>query len=186
MKRLLHTLLTALLLLAAALPLRAVEPDGADFRERLESARMLYNSGAYAAAEQAFTELSAAIGDSYALRRSELEAYRVLCAIAMNRVNAEWMVKVFAENYPTAPELSMVRYALASRFFDRGEYDKAHEYFETINKRYLYSDWRTEFEFKRSFCNMRTGHNDRAAAGYKSIIDEPLSIYTYPSIYYLI
>ncbi len=185
MNRLCRMLLSVTLLLAAAMPLRATGIGGGDFRERLESARMLYNSGAYAAAEQAFADLSAAIDESYALRRSELEAYRVLCAIAMDRVNAEWLVKVFSENYPTAPELSMVRYALASRFFDRGEYDKAHEYFEDINKNYLYSDWRTEFEFKRSFCDMRTGHNDRAAAGYRSIIDEPLSIYTYPSIYYL-
>ena len=185
MNRFQRYLLPLFLLILLAAPLRAVEPDGAEFRERLESARMLYNSGAYAAAEQAFGELSDAIGNTYALRRSELEAYRVLCAIAMDRINAEWMVKVFAENYPTAPELSMVRYALASRFFDRGEYEKAHEYFEDINKHYLYSEWRTEFEFKRSFCDMRTGHNDKAAAGYESIIREPLSIYTYPSIYYL-
>ena len=185
MKRLQRHLLLIILLVLPVAPLRAGDPDGAEFRERLESARMLYNSGAYAAAEQAFDELAASIGDTYALRRSELEAYRVLCAIAMDRVNAEWMVKVFALNYPTAPELSMVRYALASRFFDRGEYEKAHEYFEDINKRYLYGEWRTEFEFKRSFCDMRTGHNEKAAKGYESIIKEPLSIYTYPSIYYL-
>ena len=132
MNRLRKYLLLLFLLMLPAAPLRAGEPDGAEFRERLESARMLYNSGAYAAAEQAFSELAASIGNTYALRRSELEAYRVLCAIAMDRVNAEWMVKVFAENYPTAPELSMVRYALASRFFDRGEYEKAHDYFENI------------------------------------------------------
>ena len=183
MRHLLQYTLCLALLALPCLPLRAT--DGNDFRERLESARMLYNSGAYAAAEEAFIGLSEAIGEDYALRRSELEAYRALCAIAMDRVNAEWMVQVFELKHPTAPERSMVRYSLASRLFDRGEYDRAQAYFSGINKKHLYSDWRTEFEFKRSFCEMRTGHNARAAEGFASIVDAPLSVYTYPSIYYL-
>jgi len=154
-------------------------------RDKLDAARSLYYNGAFPAAEGAFSALALEAEGCDYLTRSEIEAYRVLCNISMDRVNAEWSLKVFADKYPNAPEMPMLRFRLASRFFDRCEYDKAAPLFEMIRESELYSDWRTEFRFKRAFCQMREGKRKKAAEGFQSVIDAPRTIFTYPSIYYL-
>jgi len=153
--------------------------------DRLESARKLYYSGSYYAAEKAFDDLSSSIGRTANLRRSELDAYKVLCAIALDRVNADGQVKVFSDTHPNAPELSMIKYALASKYFDRGLYKEAVEIFRTINEKYLYKDLRTEFCFKKAFGEMTLGNRKPSAEGFARIVGSHLNQYTYPSIYYL-
>lgn len=179
--------LIALLAMVASAPVYATAqavPD-ASFQQRLEQAKSMYYRGAYAAAEQAFSELARQQASSYGLVSSEIAAYRVMCDISMDRANADWALGVFSGRYPTAPELPMVRYALASRHFDNGRYKEARQLFSLIGKKQLYRDWRTEFEFKRSFCDMRTAHYKEAAAGFSSILEAGQSVYTYPSIFYL-
>jgi hypothetical protein len=45
-----------------------------------------------------------------------------MCAIRLDRSNIAGLVKNFEDRYPNAPELQMVKFALASRLFDREEY----------------------------------------------------------------
>lgn len=163
----------------------AAAVDGPDWSGRLESARKLYYSGSYYAAEKAFDELAASAEGRNELKQSEVEAYKVLCAIALDRVNIDGLVKVFSDKYPNAPELSMVRYALASKYFDRGRYAEAGRILGHINEQYLYKGWRTEFRFKRGFCRMTQGKRKEAAEDFESIIASKAAHYTYPSLYYL-
>ena len=118
----LRTGAVALLLLLAALPSWGQVKDR-QHSDRLESARKLYYSGSYYAAEKAFTELGKE--SLRTLDRSEIEAYKVMCAIALDKVNAEGLVNTFCSKYPNAPQQSMVREALASRYFDTGKYVEA-------------------------------------------------------------
>ncbi len=181
-----HNILYILALLLMLLPCgRAAAADDPDWSGRLESARKLYYSGSYYAAEKAFDELAASISGRNELKQSEIEAYKVLCAIALDRVNIDGMVKVFSDKYPNAPELSMVRYALASKYFDRGRYAEAGRILRHINEKYLYKGWRTEFRFKRGFCEMTQGRRKEATEDFESIIASKAAHYTYPSLYYL-
>lgn len=154
-------------------------------RDKLDAARSLYYNGAFPAAEQAFSALAIEAEGSDYLTRAEIEAYRVLCNISMDRVNAEWSLKVFADKYPNAPQMPMLQFRLASRLFDRCEYGKAAPIFDAIRENDLYSDWRIEFRFKRAFCRMRANRRADAAEGFKSVADAPRNPYTYPAIYYL-
>jgi len=168
--------------LLAGLLMIAGQPLGA---QNLNSARSLYYNGAFPAAEQAFSTLAQKAVTSDYLNRAEIESYTVLCNIAMDRINAEWSLKVYADKYPNAPQLPMLKFRLASRFFDRGEYEKAGSYFENLRESELYAEWRIEFRFKRAFCQMREDKRQEAAKGFQSVIDAPRNIYTFPSIYYL-
>lgn len=155
------------------------------FADRLEAARKLYNCGAYYAAEQAFNDLSSELGDVYTLNKSEIQSYKVLCAIALDRGNVLGLAKVFEDNYPNAPEIPTVRFTLATHFFDKGDYRTAYSVFKTIEKSHLYKVQELEYYFKYSYCNMRVGNYKEAAAGFKKIIDSEVSSYTIPSIYHL-
>ena len=171
----------ALLLLLAALPLWGQVKDR-QHSDRLESARKLYYSGSYYAAEKAFTELGKE--SLVSLDKSEIEAYKVMCAIALDKVNAEGMVNTFCTKYPNAPQQSMVKEALASRYFDTGKYAEALAVYNTINRNYLYKTQQTDFTFKKAYSNLRTGGYDRAEEGFAEVLAGPYSQYTVPSTYY--
>lgn len=177
----LRTGAAALLLLLAALPSWGQVKDR-QHSDRLESARQLYYSGAYYAAEKAFTELGKE--SLRTLDRSEIEAFKVMCAIALDKVNAEGLVNTFCTKYPNAPQQSMVREALASRYFDTGKYVEALAVYNTINPNHLYRNRRTDFTFKKAYSNMRTGGYERAEEGFAQVLAGPYSQYTVPSTYY--
>ena len=177
----LRTGAVALLLLLAALPSWGQVKDR-QHSDRLESARKLYYSGSYYAAEKAFTELGKE--SLRTLDRSEIEAYKVMCAIALDKVNAEGLVNTFCSKYPNAPQQSMVREALASRYFDTGKYVEALAIYNTINPNHLYRNRRTDFTFKKAYCDMRTGGYERALEGFAKVLAGPYSQYTVPSTYY--
>ncbi len=171
----------AVLLLSAALPL-AGQVKNRQHTDRLESARKLYYSGSYYAAEKAFTELGQEA--EVTLDRTEIEAYKVLCAIALDKVNAEGLVNTFCNKYPNAPEQAMVREALASRYFDTGRYAEALAIYESVNPNHLYKTQRTGYVFKKAYSQMRNNDYEGAAEGFRKVLSSPHSQYTVPATYY--
>ena len=171
----------AVLLLLAALP-AAGQVKNRQHTDRLESARKLYYSGSYYAAEKAFTELGQE--SEVMLDRTEIEAYKVLCAIALDKVNAEGLVNTFCNKYPYAPQQAMVREALASRYFDTGRYAEALAIYDVINPGHLFKTQRTGYVFKKAYSQMRTGDYERAAEGFRQVFSGPHTQYTVPATYY--
>ena len=155
------------------------------FSDRMESARKLYYNGSYYAAEKAFTELSNEIKDEWSQEKSEAEAFKVLCAIASDKVNVDGLVKNFCLNYPNAPQQNMLKHSLASRYFERGDYKSALSLIEGIKESYIERASRTDFIFKKAYCNMRAGKQDVAIELYRKILNGRYSQYTVPSTYYL-
>ena len=174
-------LLPALALLLLLTPAAGQVKDR-QHSDRLESARKLYYSGSYYAAEKAFTELGKE--SQRDLDRSEIEAYKVMCAIALDKVNAEGLVNTFCAKYPNAPQQSMVKEALASRFFDTGNYADALAIYNTIDPNHLYRTQRTGFTFKKAYSNLRTGGYERAEEGFGQVLAAPRSQFTLPATYY--
>lgn len=170
-----------LLLLLAALPLTGQVKDR-QHTDRLESARKLYYSGSYYAAEKAFTELGQE--SVRTLDRTEIEAYKVLCAIALDKVNAEGLVNTFCNKYPNAPQQALVREALASRYFDTGRYAEALAIYEVINPAHLYRTQKTGYTFKKAYCEMREDKYENAMTGFDRVMAAPRTQYTMPAIYY--
>ena len=178
------TYLYALILLLM-LPARLTGQPAGTFSDRLETARKLYHGGSYFAAEQAFAELAASPEAGNQLRRSEIEAFRVLCAISLGRENAPGLIKAFSDRYPTAPEIPLIYYTLASRHFDHGRYDSALEILSRTDPASLGRSLQAEYTFKRAFCQMKGGDNAQAAAGFQKVASAEHNRYTYPSLYYL-
>lgn len=173
----------AILLVFAVSPLGA-QVMNSQFMDRMESARKLYINGSYFAAEKAFMSLEQSIAKDDSFNLAEIEAYEVLCAIALDKENVSGMVKVFCDKYPNAPQQGMVKYALGSRFFDTGQYKEALEIFNTIKPDHVYKPNRNDYEFRKAYCNMCVGNLDQAGEGYESIMNGDFSRYTVPSTYY--
>lgn len=176
-KTLSYFLLLPMLSLAA--PAIVAQTQDSRMMDRLESARQLYYNGSYYAAEKAFMELNGSDGD-----RIEIEAYKILCAIALDKVNVAGLVKVFCDKYPTSPQQDIVKWALGARYFDTGQYNECLSVLNQIRKNHLYSRQFSEFEFKKAYSNMRCGNFEDAGRGFDSVLSEPESRYTVPATYY--
>lgn len=170
----------AFLLVLTALPNSsfAQSQDGR-MMDRLESARQLYYNGSYYAAEKAFMELTSEEGDQI-----EIEAYKILCAIALDKVNVAGLVKVFCDKYPTSPQQDIVKWALGARYFETGQYKECLIVLDQIRKNHLYREQYPEFEFKKAYSNMRCGNFEAAGLGFDSVLSEPESRYSIPATYY--
>jgi len=169
-----------LLLAFAALPAYAQSQD-VHMLDRLESARQLYYNGSYYAAEKAFMELSGSAAD---FDKIEIEAYKALCAIALDKVNAAGVVKVFCDKYPTSPQQDIVKWALGSRYFETGQYKECLEVLNAIKKDHLYRKQFNDYEFKKAYSNMRCGNFDEASRGFDAVLASSGSRYTVPATYY--
>lgn len=154
------------------------------FLERLESARKMYINGAYSAAERAFSQLNGYLDQADDVKRAEIESYKVLCAIALDKENATGMVKVFCDKYPDAPQQTMIKYTLGSRFFETGKYKEALEVFNSISKSHVYSNYQADYVFRKAYSNMCEGNLQEAGEGYEEIISLKKNRYRVPATYY--
>ena len=99
---------------------------------RLESALDLYRKGAFYSAEQMLNLVTPDPDSDISIFAIQVEAYKTMCAIRLDRSNIAGLVKNFEDRYPNAPELQMVKFALASRLFDREEYAAALVIYDSI------------------------------------------------------
>lgn len=152
---------------------------------RLESALDLYRKGAYYSAEQMLNLVTPDPDSDISIFAIQVEAYKTMCAIRLDRSNIAGLVKNFEDRYPNAPELQMVKFALASRLFDREEYADALVIYDSIKKPFLYADEQIEYDFKSAYCYIRVGNTDVAAKRLISIIEGDFSPFSVPSQYYL-
>lgn len=173
-----------LVLLASSRPVFSQVKD-LNVTDRIESARKLYYSGAFYAAENVFRQLAADGAGLSDLERSEVEAYKVMCAISLDQVNAIGLAEMYCNRYPNSPQKAMVREALASRYFDTGRYEEALAVYNTVNINHIYRSRRTAYTFNKAYSNMRVGNLDEAMGGYAKVMKGPKTRYTTPSTYYL-
>lgn len=183
MKTRLKGILAALLLTLTAFG--AAAQNAVLHSDRLESARKLYYNGAYYAAERAFYELSGEMEGFSSLERCEIEAYKVLCAVALDKVNATGLVETFCTKYPNAPQRAMVRSALANRYFKTGRYQEALDIYRTVSEEHIYRNGRDEYVFNKAYCSMRTGAYDDAEDGFGKLLNRRHTRFTTPATYYL-
>lgn len=160
------------------------QADARAARERLESAKKLYNIGMYVSAEKEFDAIAADVEDKTSLFYAELMANKTLCAIALERDDMEGLAKNFENSFPYDPQVGMIKFRLGVSRFDHGKYDEALKIFTQIDEDNLFKTVRPEYNFKRGYCHMRVGAYDDALGRFRSVIKEPVGQYYYPSIYY--
>ncbi len=152
---------------------------------RFKSALDLYRQGAFYSAEQMLNRVTSDPDSDISIFAIQVEAYKTMCAIRLDRSNIAGLVKNFEDRYPNAPELQMVKFALASRLFDREEYADALVIYDSIKKPFLYAEEQIEYDFKSAYCYIRAGNTDVAAEKLTAIIEGEFNPYTVPSQYYL-
>jgi tetratricopeptide (TPR) repeat protein len=145
----------------------------------------LYNKTLFKAADFEFERAISLSGNSSGIIVAEAEAYRVLIAIELRRVNLDAEVHNFENQYPYSSQLETVRLKYASYNFDLGHYDRALEILNRIQEKNLTESQKTEYDFKLGYTLMSSGNFTRALSLFDKVYRGRYTTYTNAAGYYI-
>lgn len=147
--------------------------DTKAFREAVR----LYENGMYSRSRYLFDELSDKVGGS------DIRAYSVLCDIRTEAPGYEGRMKSFIAAFPHSVMVPQMRYYHALNLFDAMDYEKASEEFYKITDKDLYRGQRTEYTFKKAYCDLEAGRLESAKENFMKVEQKQFSDYSAPSRY---
>ena len=171
------------LILAAALALSLLQgaaalAQGGNAQADFASAQALYRSGLYAEARTLFSRLGAQ-GDVLA------EGYAVLCAARMKTDGYAGLIQGYMTRCPESVLNPQLWFQWGVNCFDAEDYEAAFGKFDRIAPGQLYEGQRSEYFYKKAYCEFSRGAFDRAEPLFLQVTRLPYSTYTGPARYSL-
>ena len=109
--------------------------------------------------------------------------YSLLCDVLADKPGYENSLKGYVTEYPHSALIPQIRYCHALNLFDKQKYAEASAVFSEIEMKHLYRGQRTEFTFKKAYCDFETGRLLAAEDGFKVVEKSAFSDFTAPSRY---
>jgi len=170
----------AILTLASVYPSSAVAAAVQDGQENLKEFReafRLYGNGMVNRSKMLFDGLSERSA------RADYEGYAVLCDVSMAVPGYEVAMNNYLDESPYSLLGPQIRYRHALNLFDAQDYKGASAVLEQVKARQLSKNQRTEFMFKRAYCDLENRNLEVALDRFHEVESLELSDYTAPSRY---
>lgn len=116
---------------------------------------------------------------------ADSRGYALLCDVVTSAPGYEVRMAVFFQECPYSIWIPEVKFRHALNLFHSGDYKAASAEFENLDVKQISKTDRTEFLFKRAYCDMENRDYKRATARFKEVVQFPMSDYTVPSYYAL-
>lgn len=172
-------LLTCLLSnMALAQPLTETIPGSESFR----IAKELFEEKKYISALQKFEHLQLESGKS-SIWYMEAEYYIAVCKLGSGSKEGLSSLKEFVDNNPESLHYNAARLKLADADFEKKRYKKALSNYEKIDLYRLTASQKEDCHFKKAYCFMKEGENDKARSLFYEIKDGK-GIYSESAKYY--
>ncbi len=155
--------------------------------QKIAEAKYLYNNRFYSNALEQFNQLieqGERLGQKSIINLEEIEAYRILSLIMLEKDGTNGLIKSYGQRYPHSSFIGKIKFCQAVLYFNRDDYARAGELFDTIDRRDLNREERDEYDFRKGYCQMRTGNTDAAVNTFNAIIGKGNGQYMSPSLYY--
>ncbi|MDR1670991.1 MAG: tetratricopeptide repeat protein [Alistipes sp.] len=181
MKRAIYLFAAALMASGAAAqtqtPSQALKPitpatQTYTIKDPLATARELYHAGQWESAEYEFDKASYSVpggGVQEIANRIEAETFATICAMRLERPDAEARLRALLQRYPASPYTPVVRFMLGVLCYNEGNYAKAMEVFETIQARRLAQPDRDELYFKRGHSYFEEKYYEKARNEFSQV-----------------
>ncbi len=156
-------------------------------QKKITTAKELFTNRFYSNALEQFTRLmeqGSEIENSGIIYMEEIEAYRILSLIMLQKEGTDGLIASYEKRHPHSPYLGKLKFQQAVLFFNNNNYANAGELFNNINAKELDKDIRNEYHFRKGYCHMRTGNTTEALKSFNSIINSGNSAYQNPAQYY--
>lgn len=116
---------------------------------------------------------------------ADSRGYAVLCDVIAGTPGYEQRMRDFLHDCPYSIWVPEVKYRHALNLFHSRDYKGASEILETLDEKQIMKADRTEFLFKRAYCDFENQDYERALERFKDVQARPASDYTMPSCYAL-
>ena len=157
----------------SALLMSATVLSATDFREILK----LQKRGMHNRASLMYSELSMQV------RSSEPEGYAILSDVIMN-VNAyAARMEDYIKRNPQSLLVPQMRFIHALNVFEAQDYLTAASIFAEVPASLLHDDQLDEYLFKKAYCELVTGDEDRALLQFTELASRPYTDFTAPAQY---
>lgn len=149
------------------------------YREAME----LFDKEKYAAAQKGFERYMEASPDRHLEQHINADYHAALCALYLFHKDAEFRLEQFVLNHPESPWVRKVYFELATYNYKKKSYNKAIDWFESVDVRDLSASQTTEFHYKRGHSLFMKGRVDDARTDFYAVKDEP-GEYQAPATYF--
>lgn len=145
----------------------------------------LYQKQKYAAAQQIFDQVAAlgATADGQWLTVSDACYYAGVCSEKLDNDDAYYRLEEFLRRYPQSARQEMARFYLGNFYYARGDYERALEYYKTVDAKEVEYDHRSEYNFKKGYCYFQKGDTKKASELFAQQVGGK-SKYSTSSLYY--
>ncbi|MCR5589805.1 MAG: tetratricopeptide repeat protein [Bacteroidales bacterium] len=145
----------------------------------------LYQKQKYAAAQQIFDQVAAlgATADGQWLTVSDACYYAGVCSEKLDNDDAYYRLEEFLRLYPQSARQEMARFYLGNFYYARGDYERALEYYKTVDAKEVEYDHRSEYNFKKGYCYFQKGDTKKASELFAQQVGGK-SKYSTSSLYY--
>ena len=114
---------------------------------------------------------------------SEPVGYSILCDVIMNVGSYQSRMAEYIASNPHSVLVPQMRFRHALNLFDAQDYVSASEVFAQIPASHMPDSQLDEYLFKKAYCELENGDQDRALLLFAEIEARPLSDYTAPARY---
>lgn len=134
-----------------------------------ELADELFGMHKFGAASRAYSHYMTLNEDKASESYAVASFYKACCEIELFRPDGVVMMERFVKNYPESRLVPYGYFKIATSYFRNEEYSKTLHYLDIINVSLLGTENRDEFYFKRGYCNLQIGNEQKAASDFYEI-----------------
>ncbi|WP_290699583.1 tetratricopeptide repeat protein, partial [Lacinutrix sp.] len=140
------------LLIAISFSLIAFAQQSATYTNNFvdyQKALSLYNNQQYLAAQAAFKAIKkTAKGEAI---MSDCAYYIANCAVRLNQKNADTLIEVFVEDYPTSTKRNTAYVDVADYYFENEKFAYSEKWYSKVDENSLSQNEREKFNFNRGY-----------------------------------
>ncbi len=155
------------------------DPSNVTYREALS----LYNQKNYGSAIASFDKFMNEQENKKSALYEDAAYYSTVCAVELRTKDAVNRVRRFAADYPTSAWIPSINFELGNIYYKDKKYSKALTTYSKVSPSKLDGLQRTEYYYKKGYCQMKQSQFDQALASYKKVMSTKSS-YSKPASYY--
>ena len=154
-------------------------PSNVIYREALS----LFNQQNYGSALTAFDKYMTEEKNRNSTFYEDADYYSTVCAVELRTKDAVNRIHKFISNYPSSAWLPAINFELGNIYYKDKKYSKALDTYGKLNSLKLDAEQRSEYFYKKGYCQMKQSQFDQALASYEKVMNTKNS-YSKPANYY--
>lgn len=180
-----YTVFVAIFLLLSVPPDLVFGQNKNIIEGKVDKVKELIDNDMFVSALAELDNIDNLIDSDNSILRSEVEIYKLICKIKLERPNLDPLMIECEKKYSNSPEFATAKFYYSQYYFKNSNYSKSLEIMNSIGDRNLLRKDKIEYIYNKSYCYMRIGKNEEAVSGFNKILSFGATPFSSSSIYYL-